>query len=974
MALLFDDHKYWQNLLKIYSYEYALIEDNLKFYKFKIGEQLYKINEYPTGILFLIKGNIRLIEKDNNGEVFTIKKYKEGEIVGAVPILQARKDTSLLFSTDSEGYFLKSNIFLKLYYEIENFQKNFELITKEEYFSIFSKSNLPNLLSRDDLLIWSNEQVYKKEKVKLFPPGKHILQEKNKTWIISSNNIKDKSIGELIDSNSEFVVTGKIKCRLIPLKFDLPQKALNNNVSRLKINDPKKQNENTVEALEDLYGSIKEEQRFPDNRGLGVINEPLICLRMICLFLNIPFRRDLIRKILKEQISKSNKPISIHQLAAISDLIGLKSTIFHPNSIDNFKLLPLPSIYLYENHPIIIWRIKNNKVLISDPKKGQEVLNIEYFISKKILKNSGFLFCEATKFSPKSKFGFNWFLPSIKKFRFSLFQVVIASFFVQLLALFNPLLIQQIIDAVINQGSIKSLNVLGVLLIAMALSQALLTTLRTYLFSDTTNRIDLSLGSSIINHLFRLPINYFTKRQVGEVSSRIGELEKIRSFLTGTALTILLDSLFSFIYIAVMLIYSVTLTIWALSIIPLYVLLTILISPIIRTQLKQKAEANARVNSHIVETISGIETVKAQGMEIASEWRWKKLYNKQISAGFKNILTSTAASSTSTFLQQFSGLIVIWVGATLVLKGQLTLGQLIAFRILASYVTNPLLRIATLWQDFQEISISINRLSDVVDNPEEIEITGKNLPPIPPIKGKIIFEKVNFGFDGDRDLQLKNINLDIMPGQFVGIVGESGSGKSTLLKVLTKFYEPNKGIIKIDDFDLSKIDLYSYRNQLGIVPQDSLLFEGTISSNISISKPEASYEEIISAAKLACAHDFIELMPSGYNQIVRERGVEMSGGQRQRIAIARMILGKPQMLILDEATSSLDIETEEQLVNNLLRVFNQKTVLFISHRLRNLTKADKIIVMNQGIIIEEGSFNELKNKKGYFAHLISRNK
>lgn len=586
------------------------------------------------------------------------------------------------------------------------------------------------------------------------------------------------------------------------------------------------------------------------------------------------------------------------------------------------------------------------------------------------MKEIYFLIFEKTKFTPKSRFGLSWFLPAIKKYKSSFFQVVIASFFVQLLALFNPLLIQQIIDAVINQGSLKSLNVLGFLLIAMSLAQAILSSLRTFLFSDTTNKIDASLGSSIVNHLFRLPIQYFSKRSVGDVSSRVSELEKIRNFLTGTALTLVLDAVFSLLYIAVMLMYSVRLTIWALSVIPFFILLTVFISPIIKRQLREQSEANARVNSHLVETLSGIETVKAQGMEIVSEWKWGRLYGNQIKAGFRNTITSTTASSISNFFQQLSGLIVIWVGAGMVLKGQLSLGQLIAFRIISGYVTNPILRISGIWQNFQEIGVSLNRLADVVDNPEEIEINGKNLSPLPPIIGKVSYEGINFSFKNNNQLQLKNINFEIKPGSFVGIVGESGSGKSTILKLLMKFYLHNEGKIKIDNFDISKVDLYSLRSQIGIVQQESLLFEGTILSNISIANPNASLEEVTEASKLSLAHEFIENLPSGYSNIVNEKGSELSGGQRQRIAIARMILNNPNLVILDEATSALDVETEKHVVRNLLKKFSDKTIFFISHRLHNVVNADKIIVMNKGSIVEEGQHNELIKQNGTYANLF----
>ena len=560
-------------------------------------------------------------------------------------------------------------------------------------------------------------------------------------------------------------------------------------------------------------------------------------------------------------------------------------------------------------------------------------------------------------------------MPAIQKHRSALLQVVITSFFVQLLGLFNPLLIQQIIDAVISQGNYSSLNVLGTLLVAMALAQALLGSLRTYLFSDTTNRIDISLGATIIHHLLRLPLGYFAKRPVGEVSSRIAELEKIRSFLTGTALTVLLDAVFSVVYIAVMLLYSVPLTFAALGVLPLFVGLTMGVAPIIRRQLRQQAEANARVQSHLVETLSGMETVKGQGMELPSEWRWEQLYGGQIEAGFRNTITSTAAGSANQFLGQVSGLVVIWFGAMLVLEGNMTLGQLIAFRILSGYVTSPLLRLASLWQNFQETALSLERLSDIVDHREEIEIAGENLPPIPPLQGAIHYEGVNFRFGSSGPLQLLNVNFEIPAGSFVGIVGSSGSGKSTMLKLLTRLFDPLEGTIRIDGYDIAKVDLYSLRTQVGVVPQDSLLFDGTVQANIALTRPDASFEEITGAAQVACAHDFIQALPGGYSSSVGERGSALSGGQRQRMAIARMVLKRPRLLVLDEATSALDVDTEQQVTRNLAEVYRGSTVLFITHRLGSLRHADQILVMHQGSLVEQGTHNELMNLGGRYATL-----
>lgn len=973
--------EYWRNYLGISAEEFNLIKKEFIEINYKTGEYLYDFNELPNGIILVNEGTLRLVGKNTNNELISIEKFSKNEIASAITILIGKKNTSLIASNDVRGFFLKKELFFKIFFANKNLINLFTRISKEEYFYLAESSKDPRLLETNKLLDWAESHSKKGNRILSLYPGKRKVPDNEKQWLSTTNNISNFKFGEILKANDIVTVKGDLPARLIPIPENWPpindKEVLINSISKTEILKdnakdfyPENDQINKIKSLEDIYGRLESEQSFPFEKGNGFLEEPLACLRMLSLYFDIPFRRDLIKKILLDQINRSeNKEINLYNLAAISDLIGLKTSIISPKSINYLERIPSPSIFLIKNSPVVCWKIKKNYFYLSDPRSGQKKVSFNELFDQEDLNKVNFLILEKTKLTPKSRFNLGWFLPYIRKYKNSLLQVIVASFFVQLLALFNPLLIQQIIDAVINQGSLKSLNVLGFLLISMSIAQALLSSLRTFLFSDTTNKIDASLGSSIVNHLFRLPIQFFANRSIGDVSSRVSELEKIRNFLTGTALTILLDSIFALLYIAVMLMYSVKLTIWALSVIPVFIFLTLVISPIIKNQLREKAEANAKVNSHLVETISGIETVKAQGMEMVSEWKWGKLYGRQIKAGFRNTITSTTASSISNFFQQLSGLIVIWVGASMVLKGQLSLGQLIAFRIISGYVTSPILRISGIWQNFQEIGVSLSRLSDVVDNPEEIEINGNNLSPLPPIKGKVSYEGINFSFKNNSQLQLKNINFEIQPGSFIGVVGESGSGKSTILKLLMKFYTHYEGEIKIDNFDISKVDLYSLRNQIGIVQQESLLFDGTIFSNISIANPSATLEQVTEAAKLSLAHEFIENLPSSYSNIVYEKGSELSGGQRQRIAIARMVLNNPKLVILDEATSALDVETEKIVVKNLLNKFKNKTIFFISHRLHNLVNADKILVMKKGSLIEHGNHNELLKNKGTYANL-----
>ena len=943
--------------------------------KLEAGEKLHQLNELPPGLFRIVKGKMRLLAQDEKKEPFTLELFGENEIVGGIQLIRGSSKCYLAASSEVSAEIIRAEVFLDILINYPEIFNEFDNVKSWELFEILQKKNNAVNISFIDMANWASE-FCKSNDIKAFFVKESSLEvfEDKQEFILSSSNVKKLPIGSYLTYPFKIEVSGKLPARLILLEQNADiTKELNQYIKDIKNDNSQETLKNSKlqkEALEDWYGRLSNNGTFPIHYGKGVVEESLACLRMIARYYDLPFRKDVLRRILNNQFNNSKSEfIPLPTLGAILDLMGLRSTVLKPESADQLSRAPLPSILSCSGKPVVLWETSKKNMLVGDPTKGLINQKFDELFKHVDTNEINMLYVEKSSNSPKARFGLNWFIPSIKKHKNALIQVVITSFFVQLLGLFNPLLIQQIIDAVISQGNYSSLNVLGTLLIAMALSQALLGSLRTYLFADTTNRIDITLGASIINHLLRLPLSYFSKRPVGEVSNRISELEKIRGFLTGTALTVMLDAIFSVIYIGVMLLYSVPLTLAALGVVPLFIILTFLVSPIIRRQLREGAEANAKVQSHLVETLTGMETVKGQGMELPSEWRWEQLYGSRINAGFRNTVTSTAAGSANQFLGQLSGLIIIWYGAMLVLQGKLTLGQLIAFRILSGYVTSPLLRLASLWQNFQETALSLERLSDIVDHPEEIEITGQNLPPIPPLKGSISYEGVNFRFAKTGPMQIININFKIKSGSFIGIVGSSGSGKSTLLKLITRLFNPDSGIIKIDSYDIAKVDLYSLRSQVGVVPQDSLLFEGSVQANISLTRPDATFEEIVSSAKIACAHEFIGNLSSGYATSVGERGSSLSGGQRQRIAIARMILKQPRLLILDEATSALDLDTEKRLTRNIAESYKDKTVLFITHRLASLKNADKILVLDNGSLVEQGTHNELLKMDGRYAVL-----
>lgn len=944
-----------------------------------VGDSLCEVDGLPLEVLTIIEGEMRLIGKDEDGEPITLRKYINGDKAGGDLLIRGEKGLCIRASRSTRGETQKAVDFLN-----ENLaQDQNDMPAKVEAWELWAATTACKSSGRlvgKELLIKCEEYCkdLQARVIRLEPGNTRLIAEK-KIFLVSTSNLEGWEPGDMIREDCNIIIRGIRPGRIIeitedwPPVHDAPTGSLHGKTNSKDDKTIEDEEQTHKQALEDWFGKQHSGAKYPYFHTDNERHSAFCCLRMLARAHDLPFRSDLIKRILKEQLRKSNKEeVSIEMYAAMCNLIGLRSSWLRPEGADLIERAPLPALGLLRDGPVVLWESQNGKILVGNPNKCQEWLNTEDLLIGAGEDPLNILCVERNSRAPIARFGLKWFAPAIKKHKCALAQVIVTSFFVQLLGLFNPLLIQQIIDAVISQGNFSSLHVLGTLLIAMAVAQALLGSLRTYMFSDTTNRIDISLGGEIINHLLRLPLSYFGRRSVGEVSSRIGELEKIRGFLTGTALTALLDAAFSVIYIAIMLLYSVPLTLASLAVLPIFLGITSIISPIVRDQLRQQAEANAKVQGHLVETLSGMETVKGQGMELTSEWRWEQLYGRKVAAGFRNTITSTAASSTNQFLGQASGLIVIWLGAILVLEGKLTLGQLIAFRILSGYVTTPLLRLGGLWQNFQQTSLSLERLADIVDHQEEIELMGKGLPPIPPINGSVRYSKVSFSFSKGQVLNLANVSFDVSSGSFIGVVGSSGSGKSTLLKMLTRLFDPDEGQIRIDGHDISKVNLYSLRSQIGVVPQDSILFDGTIHENIALTKPESSFEEVRSAARVACADNFIEDLPAGYSNDVGERGSALSGGQRQRLAIARMVLKRPKLLVLDEATSALDAETEEAVTKNLAEEFKDSTVFFITHRLTSLRNADKILVMEKGVLVEEGSHQELLELKGRYYSLYIR--
>jgi ATP-binding cassette subfamily B protein len=619
-------------------------------------------------------------------------------------------------------------------------------------------------------------------------------------------------------------------------------------------------------------------------------------------------------------------------------------------------------------HWIVVYSTKGDRLIIADPLNPTQTCESVPRSEVEAIWNGQLWLAELVQ--KQERFNLGWFLPAVMKYRTLLFEVLLASLTIQILGLATPVITQVVIDKVMVQGSLPTLDVMAFALLAVAFFEAFLGALRLFIFTHTARRLDLSLSAQLFRHLMRLPLSYFESRRVGDTVARVQELENIRQFMTGTALTVVLDAIFAVVYLTIMFYYSPTLTWVSLAVLPLFAILTLVATPILRNWLNETFNRSADSQSFLVETVTGIHSVKAHTAERVSRERWEGLFARFVRTGFKASTTSNISSNIADFLTHLSSLLILWFGAKLVIEQQLTVGQLVAFQMLSGRMTGPMLRLVQLWQNLQQVLLSVDRIGDILNTPPEAE-AGTGLV-LPPLQGQVEFDQVFFRYQPNQEPVLRGITFKVEPGMLVGVVGRSGSGKSTLSKLLQRLYPVESGRILIDGFDIKTADLTSLRQQISVVLQEDFLFNGSIFDNITLGNPDITPEQVVDAARLAAAHEFVSDLPHGYETNVGERGTALSGGQRQRIALARLFLSQAPMLVLDEATSALDSETEQQVLQSLKKVSANRTIFMIAHRFAPLKNADLIVVLEKGVLIEKGTHDELLRKKGLYWSLYQR--
>ena len=660
--------------------------------------------------------------------------------------------------------------------------------------------------------------------------------------------------------------------------------------------------------------------------------------------------------------------IGIPEMVRCARALGLKARAL-TTKWERLSNTPLPGIAaLLDGGFLLLGKADEDKIIVQAPDSPRPTLmtRAEFeaaWDGRLVLMTKRAALTDFTR-----RFDVTWFLGAIHKYRHLLSEVLLASFFLQLFALVSPIFFQVVIDKVLVHRSMSTLDVLVVGLVTIALFETILGILRTYLFSHTTNRIDVELGARLFQHLLALPIAYFQARRVGDSVARVRELENIRNFLTSSALTLVIDLFFTFIFLAVMFFYSPLLTWIVLGSFPFYIAISAGATPLFRRRLDEKFQRGAENQAFLVESVTGVETLKAMALEPQMQRRWEEQLAGYVAASFRVISLGNTASQTAQFISKMVMAGILYFGAKLVIDGDLTVGELVAFNLLAGRVSAPVLRLAQTWQDFHQARLSVQRLGDILNTPAE-PIYNPGRTALPAIRGEVALEHVTFRYRIDGPEVLQDVSLNVPAGQLVGIVGPSGSGKSTVAKLVQRLYVPESGRVLVDGVNLAQVEPAWLRRQIGVVLQENVLFNRSIKDNIALADPAMPLERVIAAAKLSGAHDFILELPEAYDTIVGERGTSLSGGQRQRIAIARALIGDPRILIFDEATSALDYESERIVQQNMAQIARGRTVFVIAHRLSALRMADRIITIERGRLSEDGTHDELVKTGGRYATL-----
>ena len=935
---------------------------------YPVGHTLVHPGDQPDGLWIILSGSVRSLGKPDgvSGQQRTLEKLEAGAIAGWISLIHSCPLEHLRTSTELEALFLPAEPALQLL-EAEPTLRQWcarqlpaaELLALLQALAANGDGQASEALSR-----WPAPL----SEARLWATSAHRATPTERSAAYRWYRSQPPQPPLLIDPAAPpEPQTGWI--RLIGLPLAATSTAITAPSPRELLAPPPIAAEpDPLAGLLDLPTSSTDPRGLALPRAAGPREVPLAIALAIASHYRVPANRDALLEQIDAFLQRQARLNLINYGQLISSL-GLQ-VVLCQLPLRQLRRVPTPALLLAEGQVGLLDGIDQDaagdQARILEPELGPVRLPVAE-LADPASGEVELLLIERHPGGKTSRFSWSWYGPYLRPHRRELIEVLATSAVVNSLALVTPLGLQVLIDQVArNPDSGGALISISAVLLLSSLVGAIVRALRSLIFTNVANRVDQATKSTILDQLVRLPQGFFDSRPVGQITFYFSQLDRLREFLISQSLTTVVDFGFSLLFVAVLLAINPVLTLVALSTLPLFLVLGLLSNPIIDRLLERSISQAIRTYAYLNEAITGIQTIKSQNAELKTRWEFQNRYARFIGEDFKLRVTAETISSLATFINDLNGLLVIGFGIYLVMQNQLTLGAFIAFRIISGYITGPLVKLVSTWQQFKQATENMKLVGDVVDRPTEQSPEEAGNLPMPPLEGHVEIQHVSFRFGEDAPRVLHNVNLSVPAGSFVGMVGGSGSGKSTVLKLLPRFYRPEKGQVLIDGFDIGKVELYSLRRQIGVVPQDSLLFDGTIKENLLMVKPDATAEELIRAARIACAHEFIMAMPQGYNSSVGERGAGLSGGQRQRMALARAVLQNPRMLILDEATSALDARTERQVCLNLFEAFRGRTVFFITHRLSTVRPADMIVLMDRGAVMEVGSHSELMQRRSWY--------
>ena len=972
----------------------------------KMGELFWHSQDTEPGIYVIVEGKVRLIDRDDN----LVVSLEAGSFGEQTLFAEDFQPYSVRASTDAQLCYLPRRSILPLISkyptvqqhlarqaklrdllllhhragdgnrrETENLLKILPCLTTHQ----LTIGNLPQTVCQERLWLLRQGEILHSSGRKL-TPGKiytPALLPQTGTWLITSSvelyslpqasprerlgksNLDNASFSNQfgIDTkpdNFEVAKTQNTRATSITVvDRRSPAKTAPKKVSRAYFPSPSLQTNHLWQQLSKRYPFFL--QQSASDCGAA-------CLVMVGRYWGKRFSINRLRDL----ASVNRNGASLNGLANAAEGIGF-STRMVTASLDKLAQQTLPAIVHWEGrHYIVVYKITRKQVIIADPAIGQLTLSHAEFkqgwTGYTLLLQPTVLLKKASETSSSLERYFELVAP----YRVILLEIALASIAIQIFGLIVPLLTQLLLDRVVVQRSDLTLAAVGSGLLIFGLFRIAMTGLRQYLLAHTANRVDLALIVGFVDRTFRLPLSFFETRYVGDIISRIQENRKIQRFLTGEALSIVLDLLTVFLYIGLMLWYSWKLSLMVLALVPFFVLMALIATPFLKRISREIFNAYNQETKYLIQSLTGIRTIKSMAVEPLVRAHWEELFSESIRKNFSGQLIGNTLQIASSLIQTLITVGLLWFGAWQVIHDELTIGQLVAFNMLLGNVISPFNRLAMLWNELQEVLIAVERIEDVIDSPVEEDLQDSSQQYLPPLLGHIRFENVTFRYQAQSEVNtLENISFEVLPGQMIALVGRSGSGKTTISKMVLGFYTPVEGRILIDGYDVTSVSLQSLRSQVGVVDQDTFLFGGTIRENISLGRSEAILSEVVEAAKQAGAHEFIQELPMGYETQIGEGGGMLSGGQRQRIAIARALLGNSRLLILDEATSNLDTESERIIQQNLNTITKNRTTLVIAHRLSTVRNADLILVLDRGVLVESGTHDELIARRGQYYYL-----